>query len=173
TDKTEAQFKEIIAAAKADGDSVGGIVETVAFGVPGGLGEPFFDSIESRLAALFFSIPGVKGVEFGKGFPISDMRGSAANDRLRIDDGCIVSATNRSGGILGGISNGMPIIARLAIKPTPSIAKSQLSVDPDLMEEKMLTIKGRHDPCIVPRAVPVVESCMALGLLDLIFEAGR
>jgi chorismate synthase len=173
SDKTEAQFKEIIAKAKADEDSVGGVIETIAFGVPGGLGEPFFDSVESRLSSLFFSIPAVKGVEFGKGFAISAMRGSEANDSLRVDDGMIYAATNNNGGVLGGIANGMPIIARVALKPTPSIGKPQLSVDPELMQEKVLKIKGRHDPCIVPRAVPVVESCMALGLLDLLFEAWR
>jgi chorismate synthase len=169
----EPLFLELIANAKSDGDSVGGIVEAAAFGVPAGLGEPFFDSVESRLASLFFSVPAVKGVEFGAGFAISHMRGSEANDGIGADGGAIYSHTNNNGGVLGGITNGMPIVARVAIKPTASIALPQRSVHSETLEECELSVQGRHDPCIVPRAVPVIEACVALCLLDLLLEARR
>jgi chorismate synthase len=172
-DNVERQFLDAVAAAKADGDSVGGVVE-VAATMPGELGEPFFGSVESRLAELLFSIPAVKGVEFGSGFALSAMRGSAANDPLRVVEGKgLVAMSNHCGGILGGISTGAPLICRAAFKPTPSIARPQQSVDPTTGENCDLAVKGRHDPCIVPRAVPVVEACVALGLLDLAFEAAR
>ncbi|MCL2747945.1 MAG: chorismate synthase [Oscillospiraceae bacterium] len=177
-----------ILAAKADGDSVGGIVEAVATGVPGGLGDPFFASLESVAASLLFSIPAVKGVEFGDGFALAAMRGSQANDELCVEDvvdvegephvegsvegGRIRARTNHNGGILGGITNGEPVVVRVAIKPTPSIARPQRSVDASTMGEVEITIKGRHDPCIVPRAVPVVEAALALSLLDCCLMAG-
>lgn len=159
--------------AKKEGDSVGGIIEAVAFGVPGGLGEPFFGSVESSLSSLLFSIPGIKGVEFGEGFKFADLKGSEANDELGLADGCVAALSNHNGGILGGISNGLPLIVKAAVKPTPSIAKEQRSVDHETKTETMLSIKGRHDPAIVPRAVPVVEAAMALCLLDLALVAGK
>ena len=155
-----------VLAAKAEADSVGGIVECAAVGLPVGLGEPFFDSMESKLSHLLFSIPAVKGVEFGDGFALSAMRGSDANDPLRMQDGRVVTATNRNGGINGGITNGMPLIVRAAFKPTPSIGKEQQTVDLRTGENATLQIHGRHDPCIVPRAVPIVEASVALCLLD-------
>jgi chorismate synthase len=177
-DPVEGDFQKTIAAAKAEGDSVGGIVEAVAFKVPPGLGEPFFGSVESRLSELLFSVPAVKGVEFGGGFALAGLKGSGANDSLRASgsvhagDG-IYTASNHNGGILGGISNGMPLIVRAAIKPTASIYQAQQSVDPLTGKNCELRIEGRHDPCIVPRAVPVVEACVCLALLDLAFEAAR
>jgi chorismate synthase len=159
-------MRAAIDAARADGDSVGGVVEAVAYGVPGGIGDPFFASVESVAASLLFSVPAVKGVEFGDGFRLADMRGSEANDAFCIEDGAIRSHTNHSGGILGGIASGMPLVVRVAFKPTPSIAREQCTVDPARMEETTIEIKGRHDPCVVPRAVPVVEACLALCVLD-------
>ncbi|MDR0596356.1 MAG: chorismate synthase [Clostridiales Family XIII bacterium] len=177
SDEAEQGFKDMIIAAKRDGDSVGGTIEVAAFGVPGGIGEPFFESVESTLSSLYFSVPAVKGVEFGKGFAIADLRGSEANDPLMLAGGRIISAKNDNGGVLGGISNGMPIVARVAVKPTSSIAKPQRTVDPHdggaegaHLTETEFTVRGRHDPCIVPRAVPVIEAVTAIGLLDLIYR---
>lgn len=162
-----------IKAAKEDGDSVGGIIEAAAFGLPGGLGEPFFGSAESVISSIIFSIPGVKGIEFGEGFRFADFRGSEANDELTVVDGRITALTNHNGGLLGGISNGQPVVVRVAVKPTPSIAKEQRSVDPLSREESLLRIRGRHDPSIVPRAVVVVEAAVALSILDLALTAGK
>ena len=162
------QMKAAILAAKEEGDSVGGVVEAAAFGLPGGLGEPFFGGVESVVASLLFSVPAVKGVEFGAGFGLAAMRGSRANDSIFTENGRISARTNHSGGILGGITTGMPLIARAAFKPTPSIAKPQQTVDAASMENTELCVKGRHDPCIVPRAVPVVEAAVALGILDML-----
>jgi chorismate synthase len=173
SDNAEGAFKERIAAAKGDEDSVGAVVEAAAFGVAAGLGEPFFDSVEARLASLLFSVPAVKGVEFGAGFGLAGLRGSESNGSLRVRDGRIYAASNNDGGILGGITNGMPLIVRAAIKPTASIGKEQDSVDSLTMREIRFRVEGRHDPCIAPRAVPVVEACVALGLADLLGEAGR
>jgi len=156
-----------ILSAKADEDSIGGSIECAVVGLPAGVGEPFFDSVECRLSYILFSIPGVKGVEFGSGFYITRMRGSEANDEFCIQDGVVKTKTNHSGGIQGGITNGMPVIFRVAIKPTSSIGKKQRSVDMTKMEEVEFEIKGRHDPCIVPRAVPVVEAAAAIAILDL------
>jgi chorismate synthase len=161
-----ARMRAAMDAARADGDSVGGVVELAAYGVPGGIGDPFFASVESVAASLLFSVPAVKGVEFGDGFRLAGMRGSEANDALFVERGTIRSRTNHNGGILGGIANGMPLIVRLACKPTPSVAKPQRTVDPADMTETTLTIKGRHDPCIVPRAVPVAEAALAIAILD-------
>ena len=163
--------KEILRA-RDEGDSVGGVAAAAAFGVPGGLGEPFFGSLESVVAALLFSVPAVKGIEFGAGFKLAGMRGSESNDEIYLDGRTIKSATNNNGGILGGISNGMPVLLRAALKPTPSIAKAQKSVDPESMTETELVIKGRHDPCVALRAVPVIEAGLALGILDCMLLAG-
>jgi chorismate synthase len=166
-------MRQEIGSSREEEDSVGGIVEAVAFGLPGGLGEPFFGSMESSIASLLFSVPAVKGVEFGDGFRLAAMRGSSANDALRVDEGKITARTNHNGGILGGITNGMPVTVRAAIKPTPSIARPQESVDAATMEETTLRIAGRHDPCIVPRAAPVVEACVTLCALDALLVSGR
>ncbi|MDR0817522.1 MAG: chorismate synthase [Clostridiales Family XIII bacterium] len=169
-DDWEQAFKDRILAAKTEGDSVGGVVEVIAVGgyEIEGIGEPFFGSVESKLSSLLFSVPAVKGVEFGKGFELARMQGSAANDPLRVADGRVISATNNNGGVLGGIATGMPLIVRAAIKPTASIAKEQDTVNPESMSEVRTAGRGRHDPCIVPRAVPVIEACMSLAILDLL-----
>lgn len=156
-----------IKAAHADGDSVGGIVECMVTGLPAGVGEPIYDSLESRIASLVFSIPAVKGVEFGSGFAGSALRGSKNNDPYRVLDGRIVTSSNNSGGICGGISTGMPVLFRAAFKPTPSISVPQDSVLLEEMKDETLEITGRHDPCIVPRALPAVEAAAAMAVLDL------
>lgn len=161
------QMQECILAAKASGDSVGGIIEAVAINLPAGHGDPFFDSVESTLAHLLFSIPAIKGVEFGDGFSIAEMRGSVANDAMFNENGTIKTTTNHNGGITGGITNGMPLIFRAAIKPTPSIHLEQQTVNAK-GENVTLVIGGRHDPCIVQRAVPVVEAVTAMAILDLL-----
>ena len=155
-----------ILAAKADGDSVGGILETAVCGFPAGVGEPWFDTLESVLSHALFSIPAVKGVEFGEGFALADMRGSRSNDPFRSENGRVVTATNNCGGILGGISDGMPIVFRCAVKPTPSIYKEQQTVDMNTGENTTLQIQGRHDPAIVHRARVVADSITALVLCD-------
>lgn len=166
------KMHQAILTAKADGDSVGGIIECIACGVPAGLGDPMFDGVENRLARIFFGIPAVRGVEFGAGFSACSMRGSAHNDSYRIFGDRIITETNHHGGILGGITTGMPVVARVGIKPTPSIAREQNSVSLSRMENETLSVRGRHDPCIVPRAVPCVEAAMAIALYDLISERG-
>lgn len=165
----EAVIREAIARAKAEKDSLGGVVETAVINIKAGIGEPFFDSVESTLAHLLFSIPGVKGIEFGAGFDISRMRGSEANDEFYTDGNFIRTYTNNNGGIMGGITNGMPIVFRTAFKPTPSIGKAQRTVDMERQENTVLELTGRHDPCIVPRALPSVEAAAAIGILDLIY----
>ena len=164
----EAPMQAAIRAAGADGDSVGGVLETIVTGVPAGVGEPWFDSVESELAHLMFSMPAVKGIEFGAGFALARMRGSEANDAFRMRGGRIVTATNRNGGVNGGIANGMPIVLRTAVKPTPSIYKRQDTVDYPARADASLQIAGRHDPCIVPRAAVVQNSLVAFGILDLL-----
>lgn len=151
-----------------EGDSVGGVLETAVIGMPEGVGEPWFDTVEGMLSHALFSIPAVKGVEFGKGFAFSDMKGSEANDSFRVSDGEIVTATNNNGGINGGITNGMPIIFSCAVKPTPSIYKKQDTVDFKKKENALLQIEGRHDPAIIHRARVVVDSITALTLCDLL-----
>ncbi|MDR2770742.1 MAG: chorismate synthase, partial [Clostridiales Family XIII bacterium] len=172
SETSAARMLSVIDAARADGDSVGGIAEVAAYGVPGGVGAPFFASVESVTASLLFSVPAVKGVEFGDGFRLADMRGSEANDALFVEQGAIRARTNHNGGILGGITNGMPVLLRVACKPTPSVSKAQRTVDPADMTETTLRLKGRHDPCIAPRAVPVIEAALALGLLDCMLADG-
>ncbi len=161
-----------VEAARMDRDSVGGIIEGVVTGLPVGVGEPFFDSVEASLAHLFLSIPAVKGVDFGAGFRAASMRGSDHNDPFAVRDGKVVTATNHAGGILGGISTGMPVTFRVVVKPTASIGKPQRSVDLETLQETEVTVTGRHDPCIVPRAVPVVENAAAMAALDLMFQGG-
>jgi len=163
---------EEIEAARKDRDSVGGIIEAVVTGLPPGVGEPFFESIESALAHLLFSIPAVKGVDFGAGFRVASMRGSEHNDPFAVEAGRVVTETNHAGGILGGITNGMPVTFRVAVKPTASIAKPQRSVDLATMMPTEIVVTGRHDPCIVPRAVPVVENAAAMAILDLMLAGG-
>ena len=160
--KMEALIKQV----KAAGDSVGGIVEVIAFGVPTGLGEPVFDKLDAELAKALISIGAVKGVEIGAGFAAARMKGSEMNDEFIIKEGRISTRTNNAGGILGGISTGAPVVCRIAVKPTASISKPQRSVDMAKMEEVELKIEGRHDPCICPRIVPVAEAMVALVLVD-------
>jgi chorismate synthase len=152
--------------ARAAGDSVGGVIECVACGLPAGIGSPMFDGLENAIARMAFGIPAIKGIEFGRGFEVARMRGSENNDAIRAEGGQARCATNNAGGILGGISTGAPVLVRLAVKPTPSIAREQASVDLREMRDETLQVRGRHDPCIAPRAVPVVEAVVALSLLD-------
>lgn len=166
----EKPMQDLILDAKKDLDSLGGIIETAIINLPAGIGSPFFDSIESRLSHMLFSIPAVKGLEFGQGFNMARLKGSQANDEYYMDGDKVKTYTNNNGGILGGISNGNPIIFKTAFKPTPSIGKKQRSVDLSKNKNTSLEIQGRHDPCIVPRAVPVVEAAAALVILDLIME---
>ena len=160
-------MQEAIRAAAKDADSVGGILETVITGLPAGLGEPWFDSMESQRAQLRFAIPACKGEEFGAGFAFAGMRGSEANDPFRMREGKVVTATNKNGGINGGITNGMPVVFRTVLKPTPSIYKQQDTVDYTHLQNASITIQGRHDPCIVPRAAIVQTTLTAFGVLDL------
>ncbi len=163
-------MKSEILKAKEENDSVGGIIETYLINLPTGLGEPFFDSVESQLSHMIFSIPSVKGIEFGEGFDIAKMRGSSSNDPYQIKEEKITTVSNNNGGILGGITNGMPIIFRTAIKPTPSIFLTQNTVNVATMENTEIKMDGRHDPCIVTRALPVIEGAASLVILDLILE---
>ena len=164
-------MRACIMEAKNDLDSVGGVIECVAYGVPAGLGDPMFDGIENRIARIVFGIPAVKGVEFGVGFGAAELRGSENNDAYRVEDGRVCPQSNSAGGILGGITTGLPVVWRMALKPTPSIGRHQPSVDLDHMENADLVVRGRHDPCIVPRAVPVAEAACALALFDALLEA--
>ena len=173
TDAVGEQMQAAIADAKADGDSVGGVIECRIENLPVGLGAPMFGGMENRLAQILFGIPAVKGLEFGSGFAGARLRGSENNDAFTVKDGKIVTETNHCGGILGGITNGMPVEFAVAIKPTPSIAKTQKSVNLSTMTETELSIHGRHDPCIVPRAVPCVEAAAAIAVLDAILSEGK
>ncbi len=161
------QMEAAILAARSACDSVGGVLECMVTGLPAGLGAPFFDSVESVISHLLFSVPAVKGVEFGSGFGFAAMRGSQANDAFRMAENRVMTETNQAGGINGGITNGMPVIFRCAIRPTPSIAQTQKTVSLKMGEDAKLAIHGRHDPCILPRAVPVVEAMAAIAILDL------
>lgn len=160
------RMQEAIAQAKANADSLGGTIQCYVKGLPVGLGEPMFDGLESRLAQILFAIPAVKGVEFGSGFQCANMLGSTHNDPYTVKDGKVITKSNHAGGILGGISNGMPLTFRIAIKPTPSIGSAQQSISLSAMEDKELSITGRHDPCIVPRAVAVVEAAASIAIMD-------
>ncbi len=159
-----------IMSAREQMDSVGGIVEVMAVGMPPGVGDPFFDSLESRLSHALFSVPAVKGIEFGAGFAMATLKGSEANDPMTVENGRVQTTRNNNGGITGGITNGMPVLFRVAIKPTPSIGQPQQTVNVTEGKDTVLEIKGRHDPCIVPRAVPVVEAVTAWVLLDMLLE---
>lgn len=164
------RLKEKIAKAKVDGDSLGGIIECAVTGLPVGLGEPMFGGMEGRIARIVYGIPAVKGVEFGCGYQFAHLYGSQANDSYLIENGQVKTKTNHCGGILGGITNGMPLIFRATFKPTPSIARPQESVSLSRMENTALQVHGRHDPCIVPRAVPVVEAAAAIAIYDAFLE---
>lgn len=165
------KMREAIAHARQNGDSVGGIIECIAAGVPAGLGGPLFGGMEGKIAQMIYGVPAVKGLDFGSGFSGSYMRGSENNDSFTVKDGKIVTNTNYAGGILGGITTGMPIVFQAAIKPTPSISMPQQSVDLSTMEPAALQVKGRHDPCIVPRAVPVIEAAAAIAIFDALLGA--
>ncbi|WP_288479223.1 chorismate synthase [Clostridium thermobutyricum] len=166
----EKKMREEILNAKSEGDSVGGIIECAITGIKAGVGSPFFYSIESVISHLLFSVPAVKGVEFGEGFNITKLRGSEANDSMYYDGDQVKTRTNNNGGVIGGISNGMPIIFRAGIKPTASIIKKQETINIKTKENEELVIEGRHDPCIVQRAIPVIECIAAVGILDLMKE---
>ena len=163
-----ARMREKIAEARSECDSVGRIIECYITGMPAGLGEPMFGGVESRIAQIVYGVPAVKSVEFGIGAEAANLRGSQCNDAFTVANGNISTLTNNAGGILGGITNGMPIVFRAAIKPTPSISRPQQSVSLSGGKEQELVVKGRHDPCIVPRAVPVIEAAAAIALFDLI-----
>lgn len=169
-DDLDFAMKKEILDARSAGDSVGAAVKCTATGIPAGVGGLMFGGMESRIAAMLYAIPGVKGVEFGAGFEFASMRGSAANDPIRMEEGRIFTETNHSGGINGGITNGMPLTVRVALRPTPSIGKEQKTVDLIKMENTTTRIRGRHDPCLAPRALPVVEACLAFCILDAIRE---
>lgn len=168
----ESAMREKIEEARLSLDSVGGVVECAVTGMPAGIGSPMFGGVENVLASILYGVPAVKGVEFGDGFAVAQLRGSQNNDPYYLDGDEIRTRTNHSGGILGGITNGMPILLRAAIKPTSSIAQQQNTVDLKTRQNAKLSVHGRHDPCIVPRAVPVIESAVAIGLLELLLERG-
>lgn len=165
---TQAKILSIgdIQSAVDDGDSVGGVIECCITGIPAGVGEPMFEGVENKIAQAVFAVPAVKGIEFGS----TELRGSDNNDEYRIVDGKIETVTNNSGGITGGLTNGMPVVFRVVIKPTPSISKEQRTVDLRTMTDTTISITGRHDPCIVPRVVPCIESAAMIAVLDLFYE---
>ena len=167
----EDKIRHEILQAKYNGDSVGGVIECMVYGLKAGVGDPFFDSVESTLAHLMFSVPAVKGIEFGLGFKMTEIFGSEANDEYYLDNENIKTRSNNNGGVLGGITNGMPVTFKVAIKPTASIAKIQNTVDINKKEEVSFRVEGRHDPCIVLRAIPVIEAVTAIGILNLIGES--
>ncbi len=164
------KMKLAIENAASDKDSIGGILETVIIGLPSGIGEPWFDSFESIMSHILFSIPAIKGIEFGSGFGFAGMKGSTANDPLAFKDGKIITLTNNNGGINGGITNGMPVVYRCAVKPTPSIAREQDSVSTATLKNEKITVQGRHDPCIVHRAAAVVNACSAIAVTDMLLS---
>ena len=165
-------MKEVIVKAKKEGDSLGGVIECLAVGVPAGVGEPLFDALDADLAKVLMLVPAVKGVEFGVGFAAAELKGSENNDAYQIKNGRVVASSNSAGGILGGLSSGMPIVVRVAVKPTSSIAKEQCTVNLSQMEDAKIKVGGRHDPCVVPKAVPVVEAAVAITLVDHMTRAG-
>jgi len=166
------KMEQAIVEAKKEGDSLGGIVECVAVNMPVGIGEPLFDTLDGDLAKVLFAVPAVKGVEFGIGFASANLRGSENNDAYKSSNGKVTTLTENAGGILGGLSSGMPILIRVAIKPTPSIAKEQKTVNVCTLENAALSVKGRHDPCIVPKAVPAIEAAVAITLADHMIRSG-
>ena len=170
--KAANKMEELILAKKQQGDSVGGIVETIAINVPEGLGEPVFERLDGDLARILMNIGAVKGVEIGLGFDVVNHTASQINDEFEIKDGKILTKTNNSGGIIGGMSNGMPIVSKIAVKPTPSISKCQNSINLEKMENEKIEIKGRHDPCICPRVTVVAESSTAIILADHMIRSG-
>lgn len=170
--ETAKKMEEAIATAREDGDSLGGIIEIIGANVPVGVGEPLFDALDADIAKILFTIPAVKGIEFGAGFKAATLRGSENNDAFQIVSGTVGTLTNNHGGILGGISSGMPIVIRIAVKPTPSIAKEQQTVTLTAMENTTIKVTGRHDPCIVPKAVPAAEAAVAITLADHMIRAG-
>ena len=157
-----------VEAARLAQDSVGGTIECAVTGLPAGVGDPMFDGVEGVIAKAVFGVPAVKGIEFGAGFALAQMRGSQANDPFRFANGRVVTETNRCGGILGGITDGMPVLFRVAVKPTPSISQPQKTVNLQTGENAVLEIHGRHDPCIVPRAVSVIEAVTAIAVINLL-----
>lgn len=163
----ESKMREVVESARMSLDSVGGTIECAVTGIDAGFGDPMFDGVEGVIAKAVFGVPAIKGIEFGKGFELSQMRGSESNDPFEYKDGKVVTSTNNCGGILGGITNGMPIIFKAAVKPTPSISQKQQTVDLQTKQNAELEIKGRHDPCIVPRAVPVIEAVTAIAIINL------
>ncbi|WP_455367477.1 chorismate synthase [[Eubacterium] cellulosolvens] len=171
--KTSEKMIKQILQAKSEEDSVGGVVQGIVLNPPAGIGDPVANSLDADLAKLLYTIPGVKGVEVGSGFHSAEMRGSQSNDPIIIQGDKIVTLTNNAGGIIGGLTTGMPIIINVAFKPTPSIGKEQKTVDLKTMNETQITIKGRHDPCIVPKAVPVVEASLSLVLIDHLLMMGK
>jgi chorismate synthase len=167
------KMEQAIIAAKEAGDSIGGVIEIQALNVPAGVGEPLYDTLDGDLAKALFAVPAVKGVEFGVGFKAAELSGSQNNDLFLVVGGKVVTATENAGGIMGGLSNGMPILIRVAIKPTPSIAKEQQTVNVARMENAQISVKGRHDPCVVPKAVPAVEAAVAITLVDHLIRVGE
>ena len=163
-------MRQAIEAARMEQDSVGGVIRCFVLGLPAGVGEPMFGGVENRLAAALFGIPAVRGVSFGTGFAAAGMRGSVHNDPFVMEDGRVRTRTNHAGGVLGGITSGMPLVVNIAVKPTASISREQETVDLETKENAPLVIHGRHDPCIVPRAVPVAEAVTALMVLDMMLE---
>ena len=170
SDESGEKMTALIESVASEGDSIGGVLETAIIGMPAGVGEPWFDSVESRLSHIIFSVPGIKGVEFGDGFAMTTMRGSEANDAFATDGDKVSTVTNHNGGINGGITNGMPIIMRAAVKPTPSIFKEQATVDLREMKNDTLSLRGRHDPCIVHRARAVIDAVAAIAIADMLTE---
>ena len=167
-DSVEEKMRAEVESARLAQDSIGGTIECAVSGIEAGIGEPMFEGVEGVIAKAVFGVPAIKGIEFGKGFELSKMRGSQSNDPFEYKDGKVVTKTNNCGGILGGITNGMPVIFRAGVKPTPSISKEQDTVDLQKKENAKLVINGRHDPCIVPRAVPVIEAVTAVAILNLL-----
>jgi chorismate synthase len=165
-------MEKAIIEARKEGDSLGGIIECLVLNLPVGVGEPLFDALDADIAKILIAVPAVKGVEFGAGFKVAQLKGSENNDAYRMQQGKVVTLTNNAGGILGGLSTGMPIIVRIAVKPTSSIAKEQKTVNLQGMEDANIKVKGRHDPCVVPKAVPVVESSVAIILADHVIRGG-
>jgi chorismate synthase len=171
TPSKASQMKEVVLLARKELDSVGGVIECAVEGVPAGIGEPLLGAVEGRIAEMMLAVPAVKGIEFGAGFGAASMRGSHHNDVFMLDNGKVVTKTNHAGGVLGGITTGMPIVFRVVVKPASSIAKEQDTIDVEAKKPAKLSVQGRHDPCIVIRAVPVIENCVAIALYDLVLEA--